>query len=269
MPWSVAKAVRLGALLDTSASRSAQALATSRTSDGSDRSAAAVDPASRTISRPARRSATGSVMVIRASFLPLSPSLSASIARRRFAPNRETKRGGARWIVIWCRRTATWTPKASRVSRRVPWPCPCHRLARPCAAEVRFAAPLSVSRSRCAPSVQETEAFTRSSSNCDSVCARRVIRSSRAATTTPSSCRQLESTARNPGRRSSLPEATSSCSATKVQPCAAAKERTAALRLQPQAALALLGGRDPQVPDRQPLLRLMPHQLPAPSAATR
>jgi hypothetical protein len=40
MRCSAAKAVRLGALLDTSASRSAQALATSRTSDGSDRSAA-------------------------------------------------------------------------------------------------------------------------------------------------------------------------------------------------------------------------------------
>jgi hypothetical protein len=65
-----------------------------------------------------------------------------------------------------------------------------------------------------------------SSSSCDSVWARRVIRSSRAATSTAPTCRQRASAAWKPGRRSSLPLATSEYSAIKVQPWMAAKART-------------------------------------------
>ena len=64
-----------------------------------------------------------------------------------------------------------------------------------------------------------------SSSSCDSVCARRVMRSSRAATSTAPSCRQRASAAWNPGRRSSLPLATSENAPTSTQPWLATKRR--------------------------------------------
>jgi hypothetical protein len=51
--------------------------------------------------------------------------------------------------------------------------------------------------------------------------ARRVIRSNRATAGTAPSCRQRVSAAWKPGRRSSLPLATSEYSAASVQPCAA------------------------------------------------
>lgn len=69
---------------------------------------------------------------------------------------------------------------------------------------------------------------TPSSKSCESVCARRVMRSSRAATKTAPSCLHRTSAAWKPGRRSSLPEGTSEYSATSVQPRLAAKVRTEA-----------------------------------------
>ena len=83
------------------------------------------------------------------------------------------------------------------------------------------------------------------------MCARRVIRSNRAAASTAPSWRHLVSAAWKPGRRSSLPLAGDVGELRDQRPTLRHHEGPdgSLLRLQSESAVALFGGRDPIQPD--------------------